>query len=109
MEQGLGRSLRTRKSAISSDYQVQLQESEINKGINENPTSFSKAMKCRDFISLYNAMKDEMESMAKNQIWDLVDLPKKLPLWGCKWVCKTNRDLQGKNQQIQGSTCSKML
>jgi hypothetical protein len=38
------------------------------------------------------AMKEEMESMAKNQVWDLVDLPEKVVAIGCKWVYKTKRD-----------------
>jgi len=46
----LRKSSRIRRPAISTDYVVYLQE--------------------------YDAMKEEMESMAKNQVWDLVDLPK---------------------------------
>jgi hypothetical protein len=37
-------------------------------------------------------MKEEMESMAKNQVWDLVDLPEKAVAIGCKWVYKTKMD-----------------
>jgi hypothetical protein len=37
----------------------------------------------------YDAMKEDMESMAKNQVWDLVDLPKGAVAIGCKWVYKT--------------------
>ena len=40
----------------------------------------------------YEAMKEEIESMAKNQVWDLVELPKEVFIVGCKWVFKTKRD-----------------
>ena len=40
----------------------------------------------------YNAMKDEMNSMANNQVWDFVELPKDAKVIGCKWVFKTKRD-----------------
>jgi hypothetical protein len=34
--------------------------------------------------SWFNAMKEEMESMAKNQVWVLIDLPKGVVAIGCK-------------------------
>ena len=37
-------SQRQRKSAISDDYVVYLQESEFDLGINEDPVSFSQAI-----------------------------------------------------------------
>jgi hypothetical protein len=40
-------------------------------------------------------MKEEMEFMAKNQVWDLVDLPEKVVAIGCKWVYKTKRNASG--------------
>ena len=43
----------------------------------------------------YNAMKDEMDSMASNQVWNLVELPNGVKTIGCKWVFKTKKDSQG--------------
>ena len=40
-------------------------------------------------------MKDEMNSMANNQVWDLVELPKGGKVISCKWVFKTRRDFTG--------------
>ena len=37
----------------------------------------------------FNGIKEEMKSMAKNQVWDLVDLPKGVVAVGCKWIYKT--------------------
>ena len=40
-------------------------------------------------------MKDEMDSMANNQVWDLIELPKRAKAIGYKWVFKTKRDFSG--------------
>ena len=40
-------------------------------------------------------MKDEMNSMAFNRAWDLVELPYGVEAIGCKWVFKTQKDSQG--------------
>jgi hypothetical protein len=37
------------------------------------------------------AMKDEMESMRTNQVWELVDLPLRRKSIGNKWVLKIKR------------------
>ena len=31
-------------------------------------------------------MNEEMQSLAKNKIWELVPLPRNVKLVGCKWV-----------------------
>nr|KYP46701.1 Retrovirus-related Pol polyprotein from transposon TNT 1-94 [Cajanus cajan] len=43
----------------------------------------------------YNAMKEEMNSMTSNQVWDLVELPHGVKSIGCRWVFKTKKDSQG--------------
>ena len=40
-------------------------------------------------------MKDEMNSMAFNRAWDLVEFPYGVEAIGCKWVFKTKKDSQG--------------
>ena len=42
----------------------------------------------------YNVMKDEMDSMSSNRVWDLIELPDDVKDNGCRWVFKTNKDLQ---------------
>jgi hypothetical protein len=37
----------------------------------------------------FNAMKKEIKSLAKIQVYDLVNLPKEVIAIGCKWVYKT--------------------
>ena len=71
----LRRSSRVRKSAIPSDYVVYLQETDYMSGLNQDPISFSEAMSRTDSEKWSDAMKDELNSMANNQVWDLVELP----------------------------------
>ena len=91
----LRRSTRTKRSAIPSDYVVYLQESDYNIGAENDPESFSQAMSCKELELWYNAMKDEMNSMRCNDVWDLVELPNGAKAIGCKWVFKTKKDSLG--------------
>jgi hypothetical protein len=56
---------------------------------------FSQAMSGDNSTLWYNAMKEDMESMAKNQVYDLIDLPKEVITIGCKCVHKTKKDAFG--------------
>ncbi|RVW67259.1 Retrovirus-related Pol polyprotein from transposon TNT 1-94 [Vitis vinifera] len=56
------------------------------------PITFSQVVGGSEPTLWYNAMKDEMNSMANNQVWDFVELPKDAKVIGCKWVFKTKRD-----------------
>jgi hypothetical protein len=94
-EVGLKRSSRIIRPAIPSDYIVYLQESDFDVGPKDDPNSFSQAMSGEHSILWLNVMKEEIESMAKNQVWDLVNLPKGAVAVGCKWVYKTKNDAFG--------------
>ncbi|KAM1019856.1 hypothetical protein ACFX2I_041197 [Malus domestica] len=83
-EIALRRSQGERKRAISDDYVVYLQESDVDIGINKDPVSFSQAVNCIGSSKWIDAMNDELKSMDKNEVWDLIELTK-----GCKRVrCK---------------------
>ena len=91
----LRRPQRERKSAISNDYVVYLQESELDLRIENDPVTFSQAINSDNADKWLNAMKDELQSMKQNEVWDLVELPKSCKRVGCKWVFKTKRDSYG--------------
>ena len=91
----LRRSTRPRRSTISGDYLVYLQESDCIIGADNDPLSFSQAISSTDSNLWMNAMKDEMDSMASNRVWDLVELPNGIKAIGCKWVFKTQKDSYG--------------
>ena len=40
-------------------------------------------------------MKEEMNSMISNRVWDLIELPNGVKFIGCKWVFKTKNDSLG--------------
>ena len=52
-------------------------------------------MNCKEFDLWFNAIKDEMNSMASNGVWDLLELPNGEKTIGCKWVYKTKKDSLG--------------
>lgn len=59
----LRRSQRERRSAISDDYVVYLQESDFDIRINKDPVGFSQAIDSADSNKWIDAMNDEMKSM----------------------------------------------
>lgn len=103
----LRRSTRERRSAISDDYVVYLQESDCNVEVDNDPLSFSQAISSTDSNLWMNAMKDEMDSMASNQVWDLVELPDGIKTIGCKWVFKTKRDSLGNIERYKARLVAK--
>uniref|UniRef100_A0A2N9ER43 Integrase catalytic domain-containing protein n=1 Tax=Fagus sylvatica TaxID=28930 RepID=A0A2N9ER43_FAGSY len=55
------------------------------------PRSYDEAMSSPACNEWMTAMKDEMESMRTNQVWELVDLPPGRKSIGNKWVLKIKR------------------
>ncbi|KAL0359934.1 UNVERIFIED_CONTAM: Retrovirus-related Pol polyprotein from transposon TNT 1-94 [Sesamum angustifolium] len=69
---------------------VYLQESEFNIGAENDPETFSQAMRSRESNLWY-----EMNSMAFNEVWDLVELLDSFKVIRYKWVFKTKKDSLG--------------
>ncbi|KAL0544331.1 hypothetical protein IC582_019444 [Cucumis melo] len=80
----LRRFVRSRRAAISDDYLVYLHESEFDLSIDNDPVSFSQAIKVDNSTKWLDAMKEELKSMNDNEVWDLVELPKESKRVGCK-------------------------
>ena len=56
------------------------------------------------------AMAEEMESLHKNQTWDLVELPERKRTIGFKWVFKKKKAVSEKmRRKVHGSPSSKRL
>ena len=107
-EVALRRSQRERRPAISNDYVVYLHETETNLSINDNdPVSFSQAISCDNSEKWLNVMKEEINSMEHNGVWDLVELPKGCKRVGCKWVFKTKRDSHGNLERYKARLVAK--
>ena len=69
-----------------------LQEFDYNIVAEDDPKMFSQAMSYKESNSWCSAMKKEMNYMASNRVWDLVELPDGVKAIGCKWVFKTKKD-----------------
>ncbi|KAJ0539592.1 putative RNA-directed DNA polymerase [Helianthus annuus] len=52
-------------------------------------------------------MIDELESMKKNDVWDLVELPNDVKPVGCKWVFKTKLDPNGNVERYKARLVAK--
>ena len=53
-----------------------------------DPTTFQKAIHNQEKSRWMGAMVEEIQSLYKNQTWDLVELPKGKKAIRCKWVYK---------------------
>nr|XP_016432663.1 PREDICTED: uncharacterized protein LOC107759292 [Nicotiana tabacum] len=67
-EMPLRKSQRVRKSAISDDYVVYLQESDFDIALNKDPVSFSQAIESNESEKWIDAMKEDLKSMEYNKI-----------------------------------------
>jgi hypothetical protein len=47
------------------------------------------------------AMKDEINSLAKNATWDLVEIPRNRKTVGCKWVNKLKKGVDDKVERYK--------
>ena len=54
-----------------------------------------------------DAMSNELESMYKNEVWDLINLPKGAAVIGCKLVYKTKRDAFGNVERYKAKLVAK--
>lgn len=103
----LRRSQRERRSAISDNYVVYLQESDFDIEINEDPVGFSQAIDSADSNKWIDAMNDKMKSIEQNKVWDVVELPEGCKRVGCKWVFKTKRDSNGNIERYKARLVAK--
>jgi len=63
-----------------------LQDSDYNIRAKNDPETFDRAMSCKKSNLWYDAMKDEMNSMQSNRVWNLVELPNGAKVICCKWA-----------------------
>ena len=59
------------------------------------PTSYEEVLTSPNRDQWLIAMKEEMDSMDKNKVWELVDLPPNRKAIGNKWVLKIKRRADG--------------
>ncbi|RVX15039.1 Retrovirus-related Pol polyprotein from transposon TNT 1-94 [Vitis vinifera] len=78
---------------------------EYDIGEEVDPTTYREALSSDKANEWLIAMRDEMQSMSDNDVWELVDLPKGYKPIGCKWangkenmVCRLKRSIYGLKQ-----------
>ena len=68
---------------------------------------FSQAMSCKESKLWYDTMKDEMNFMVTNRVWDLVELPNEARVIGCKQVIKTKKYSLGNIERYKATLVAK--
>ena len=103
----LRKSTRPKRSVIPNDYLCYLQEIDYDIGDNDDPISYKTTMESIQSSQWHAAMKDELESMQKNNVWILVQPSANVNPIGCKWVYKTKRDSQGRIERYKARLVAK--
>lgn len=57
----------------------------------QDPITYNEAISSNESAEWIAAMSEEIESLHKNQTWELVKRPKRQKLVGCKWVFKKKK------------------
>jgi Reverse transcriptase (RNA-dependent DNA polymerase) len=98
----LRRSTRERRSAISNDYIMFLQENKFNIDMMEDdPLTLRHALENVNSHKWIKVMDEEIKSMYDNKVWDIVPLPEGVKPIGCKWIFKTKNDSEGNVQRYK--------
>ena len=74
---------RQKRSTTSDDYLVYLHESKLDLANDNDPVSFSQVIESNNSNRWINAIKDELKSMKKNEVWDSIELPEGWKIFGC--------------------------
>ena len=62
---------------------------------NDEPTTYEESLNSLESDQWLIAMKSEMDSMYRNQVWTLVDPPEGIKPIGCKWIFKKKTNMEG--------------
>lgn len=73
----------------------------------EEPTSFTEALDSPNHKEWMDAMREEMTSMEKNHVWELVQLPTHRKSIGSKWVYKIKRKADGSVDKFKARLVAK--
>ena len=65
------------------------------------PSYFQEAIDYVDNAKWKMEMKEEMDSLERNKIWELVELPKDRKIVGCKWVFKLKKCVDSKVERYK--------
>ncbi|KAK4385686.1 Retrovirus-related Pol polyprotein from transposon TNT 1-94 [Sesamum angolense] len=69
----------------------------------DEPTTFHGAITSQEKKERMGAVVEEMESLHKNQTWELFQLPKGKKVTGYKWVYRKTNSIRKRRGKVQGS------
>ena len=101
------RSIMERRSAIPPDYLVYIGEQDYDIGSVADPMTYAEAVSCPQSELWLDAMRDEIQSMRHNGVWELAELLEGHRPIGCKCVYKTKRDPKGKIEKFKARLVAK--
>ena len=73
----------------------------------EEPTSYVEALGSPHHKEWMEAMRDEMDSMMRNKVWELVSLPPRCKSMGNKWAFKIKRRADGSIDKFKARLVAK--
>ncbi|GJZ40355.1 putative RNA-directed DNA polymerase [Tanacetum coccineum] len=106
-QQPLRRSQRNRQPTNFDDYYTYLNDANFDLGKCNDPESFEDAITCDQSAHWRESMEDELNSMSKNNVWELAELPKGAKPVRCKWVFKTKIDPNGNIERYKARFVAK--
>jgi hypothetical protein len=75
--------------------------------MDKGPRTYNEAMKTSESEKWLEAMESEMKSLAKNNVWELVPLPKGRKLVDCRWVLGRKYNSEGKPDRYKARLVAK--
>jgi hypothetical protein len=92
--------LRPRKGEGSKDDQSEEHQSQLHAKLStleseDDPAGYEEAMNRSDKQKWLEAMKEEIQSLKKNHVWELVDCPENVNVVTNKWVLRIKRKPDG--------------
>ena len=69
--------------------------------LEEDPKSYKEATNCAQSKLWVEAMWEELNSLRKNKVWELVYLPNNRKPIGCKWIFKRKLNAAGQVEKYK--------
>ena len=73
----------------------------------EESTSYQETIDSPNHKEWMDSMKDEIDSMARNKVWELINLPPQRKSIGNKWVFKIKRQADGSIDKLKARLVAK--
>jgi hypothetical protein len=73
----------------------------------DEPSCYQEAMEGSNNEKWKETMKNEMNALAKNATWDLLELPRDGKIVGCKWVYKLKKGVDDKVERYKARLVAK--